>query len=355
MFEAFLQGKDNWISREGPGGEIIFSSRVRLARNLAEYPFPQRASVPQREEVMNRVIGAYRKISTADDTMFIRLEELSDLDRQFLLERHLVSQEHIQPFGGVKPSFKGKGVIVSADERLSLMINEEDHLRAQFINAGFDLDSCFKSINSVDDRMASQFNMAFLSDLGFLTACPTNVGTGIRVSCMLHLPALVFTKRINKILELLAKISFTARGFFGEGTQALGNFFQISNQVSLGINETETIGDLIGVVNQIKEQEMEAREVLLAKHKLSLDDSAWRALALLQNSRLINTQEAFNHLSMLSLGLDLGIISGIKREAVNRLFVMIQPAHLQKSEGKPLNEQERDYTRAQVLRDQLKN
>ena len=170
---------------------------------------------------------------------------------------------------------------------------------------------------------------------------------------MLHLPALVLTKRINKILELLARISFTARGLFGEGTQALGNFFQVSNQVSLGVSEQELIDNLVGVVNQVKQQELDARQLLLKKYRMSLEDSIGRAYGILRNCRMIDTRETFNHLSVLSLGLDLGIIKKIKRETLNNLFIIIQPAHLQKIEGKPLKEGERDYIRAQVVRDKL--
>ena len=355
MFDSFLTNKKSWLKNSGPDCEIVFSSRVRLARNLAGYNFPGRAGYAQREEVLSDLMSACRKEPGADDMIFARIEELSELDRHFLLERHLVSQEHILPFDeGVKPSLKGKGVVISDDERLSIMINEEDHVRAQYITSGFDLERCFKNINEFDDRLSSRVTYALLPEFGHLTACPTNVGTGLRASCMLHLPALIFTKRINKVLELLAKISFTARGFFGEGTQALGNFFQISNQVSLGVSEAEIIGNLTGVVNQVKEQELDAREILARRHKLSLEDSVWRAMGILQNSRLINTQEVFNHLSMLSLGLDLGIINGIKRELINSLFVMIQPAHLQKIETKRLNELERDSVRAQILREKIK-
>lgn len=355
MFDSFLNNKKSWLKNSGPDCEIVFSSRVRLARNLADYNFPGRASYAQRERVLSEVMSACRENSGAEEMIFARLEELSELDRHFLLERHLVSQEHILPFDeGAKPSLKGKGVVISGDERLSIMINEEDHIRAQYITSGFDLERCFKNINEFDDSLSREVTYAFLPEFGHLTACPTNVGTGLRASCMLHLPALVFTKRINKVLELLAKISFTARGFFGEGTQALGNFFQISNQVSLGVSESEIIGNLNGVVNQVKEQELDARETLMVRHKLSLEDSVWRAMGILQNSRLINTQEVFNHLSMLSLGLDLGIINGIKRELINSLFVIIQPAHLQKIENKQLNEIERDRVRAQILREKIK-
>jgi protein arginine kinase len=346
MFESFLTNQESWLNGKGPSSEIIFSSRVRLARNFSDFPFPSRATPTQKESISKRIQDAYLKVKMLKKSTFIMMEEVDDLDKQFLLERHLISQEHLT-------SLKGKGVIVSPDERIAIMINEEDHLRMQVITSGFDLKTCWQILNDIDTDLSKIFGFAFLPDLGFLTACPTNVGTALRVSCMLHIPALVLTKRINKILELLTKISFTARGLFGEGTQALGDFFQISNQGSLGLSEQELIDNLSGVVNQVREQEMGAREDLLKKYKLSLEDNVWRALGLLRHCRLISSKEALSHLSMLSLGLDLGIIKGIKRELINSLFVIIQPAHLQKIEAKALKEEERDYIRASILRDKL--
>ncbi|MDD5584521.1 MAG: protein arginine kinase [Candidatus Omnitrophica bacterium] len=346
MFENFLTNQDSWLNGKGPSSEIVFSSRVRLARNIADAVFPSRASVVVKETIRSRAEEVYQKVKSLERSVFVKMEELDELDRQFLLERHLISQEHT-----VSP--KGKGLIVSNDERIALMVNEEDHLRMQVVTSGFDLAHCWSVLNEIDTELGGMLDFAFLPDLGYLTSCPTNAGTALRASCMLHIPALVLTKRINKILELLVKISFTARGLFGEGTQALGDFFQISNQGSLGLTEEELIDNLSGVVNQVKEQEIDARESLLKKYKFSLEDNVWRAFGVLKNCRLIGSKEALSHLSMLSLGLDLGIIKGIRRELINSLFIIIQPAHLQKIEGKPLKEEERDYIRASILRERL--
>jgi protein arginine kinase len=346
MFEEFLTNKNSWLNGTGPSADIIFSSRIRLARNLNEFPFPSRAIPKQREDILKRLHEVLHKIKVLKKAVFILMEDLTDLDRQFLLERHLVSQEHIV-------SLKGKGLIVTTQENVSLMINEEDHLRIQVMASGFNLKLCWEIINEIDNDLSKMLNFAFSPSLGYLTSCPTNVGTALRSSCMLHLPALVLTKRLNKVLELLAKISFTTRGLFGEGTQALGDFFQISNQVSLGLSEIELIDNLCGVVNQVKEQEVDARSLLFKKHRLNLEDNVCRSLGILKNSRLISSKEALSHLSMLSLGLDLGIINNIKREEINSLFIIIQPAHLQKIESRVLKEEERDYIRAQVLREKL--
>jgi protein arginine kinase len=354
MFEDFITNKDSWLSGRGPESEIIFSSRIRLARNISGCNFPLRNSEAQKSKTLATVREICPHIKLLKNSIFVAMEDVDDLDSQLLLERHLISQEH-------KKAAKGKGLIVSRNEEISIMINEEDFLRMQVISSGFDLKHCWDVLDSIDSDFSRRISFAFLADLGYLTACPTNVGTGMRASCMLHLPALMLTKRINKILELLSRISFTARGLFGEGTQALGNFFQISNQVSLGVSEEELIDNLIGVVNQVKDQEIASRELLRKKYKMSLADNVWRALGILRNCRLINSKEALSHLSILSLGLDLGIIkssdlatNGQGKELINSLFLMIQPAHLQKMEGKPLKESERDHIRAEFLRKALR-
>jgi len=353
MFKYLLNNKDSWVNGKGPEAEIVFSSRIRLARNIANLPFPSQANNAQKIKVLDKAKEVYPKISSLKSSSFVNMAELNSLDSQFLVERHLISQEHAV-------NSKGKGLIMSKDEKISIMVNEEDHFRSQVILSGFDLKKCWQILDQVDKDLEKKISFSFLSDLGYLTACPTNLGTALRASCMLHLPALAFTKRINKILELLTRISFTTRGLFGEGTQALGNFFQISNQVSLGLSETELIDNLIGVVNQVKVQEIDARNFLLKKHKISLEDNVWRALGILRNSRLISSREALSHLSILCLGLDLGIIKNIDlsskekgRNIINNLFIIIQPAHLQKMESKVLEEKERDYMRAEILRKKL--
>ena len=356
MFDEFIKNEDSWISGKGPSSEIIFSSRIRLARNFSNYRFPGRATAATKEEIVKKMHQLYPRLNNLKSAKFYRMDKISELDRHFLLERHLISQEHIA-------TGAGKGIIVSNDEKISIMINEEDHIRMQVITSGFDLPTCWQTLNDIDDELDKLVSFAFSPTLGYLTACPTNVGTGLRASCMLHLPALVLTKRINKILELLAKISFATRGLFGEGTQALGDFFQVSNQISLGPSEKELIDNLGGVVNQLKHQEMEARRILLKQYKMRLEDNVWRALGILRNCRLITSKEALSNLSMLSLGLNLGIIKGEDlfgkisqskaRELLNNLIIDIQPAHLQKIESKQLGSRQRDFIRAEILRKRL--
>jgi protein arginine kinase len=353
MFEQFLNNRNSWLNGKGPEADIVFSSRIRLARNVSGIPFPEAADSKQKSDLVEKISDIYAKSRLLSHAAFYRSQDIGDLDKQLLLERHLVSQEYIEPGNE-------KALIFTEDESLSVMINEEDHLRMQVLASGFDLRSSWQKISAIDDDLSRELSFSYIPDLGFLTACPTNVGTGLRASCMLHLPALILTKRINKILELLSRISFTTRGLFGEGTQALGDFFQISNQVGLGLSEDELIDNLIGVVNQVKVQEVDARGTLLKKHKMTIEDNVWRAFGVLKNARLMNSKEALSHLSILSLGFDLGIIRDTDfadgsggRELLNELFIILQPAHLQKIEGKPLSENQRDSLRASLLREKL--
>lgn len=346
MFEDFFNNTNSWLNDKGPDSNIVISSRIRLARNINNFLFTSQATIVQKNKILDKIFKSCLNVSGFKESFCDGMEKIDELNRQFLLERHLISREHLN-------NPEGKGVCVSKDERISLMINEEDHLRLQVIVSGFDLDNAWNIINKVDDELSENLEFSFSPDFGYLTSCPTNVGTGLRASCMLHLPALILTKRINKILELLTKLSFTTRGLFGEGTQALGDFFQVSNQVSLGVCEKEIIENLIGAVKQVKEQELLSRDILVNKNKNVLQDNIWRSFGVLTNCRLISTKEALSHLSMLCIGVDLGIIKGIKRNLVNSLFILVQPAHLQKIEGKILKESQRDHARAEVLREKL--
>ena len=347
LFKKLLKNRNKLFSGEGPHSDIIISTRVRLARNIEGYPFPWKLTISAKRDILDKVKDTVSKIRSISDAWFIKMHTLSAIDKQFLLERHLISQEHTR-------SVKGKGLVLSGSEEFSMMINEEDHLRLQAIVPGFNLRKAWIFINNIDDEFSKHISFSFSPQLGYLTACPTNVGTALRASCMLHLPALVLTKSIGRVLELLPKLSFTARGLFGEGTQALGNFFQISNRVTLGFSEEETINNLAGVVRQVEDQELISRGALLDKHRHTFEDSIWRSFGILKNCRLISTKEAFSHLSMLCAGVDLGIIKEVKRNTINDLFVNVQPAHLQKIEERMLKEEDRDYIRASIIRERLR-
>jgi len=335
-----------WLKGTGPNSDVVISSRIRLARNLNKFPFPHWAGKAQLNEVVDKTSQAMLKIEPLKKAALWTLADLDNIDKQFLVERHLMSIEHTQ-------KTEQKAVLVNAEENIAVMINEEDHLRIQLMQSGFNLFEAWNIINGIDDALAKLLDYAFLPDFGYLTACPTNTGTGMRGSVMLHLPALVMSRQIERVLAAIAKLSFTTRGLYGEGTQASGNFFQISNQVSLGHSETEIIENLNSLIRQIIEQETQAREIMLAKSKDVLEDRINRSLGILKSARIITSQETIELLSMVRLGSDLGMIKDIGRPTINELFIITQPAHLQKLENKKLSSPERDLARAELIRKKL--
>ncbi len=345
--DELLRHTSEWLKGTGPNADIVISSRIRLARNLEKVPFPHWASKKQTEDVLSAVNDAVSRIDYLKGISIFLLAELDAIDKQFLVERHLMSHEHAQ-------RSNHKGLSIDHEEIVSIMINEEDHLRIQVMQSGFNLYECWNIINTIDDCLAKELTFAFTPEWGYLTACPTNTGTGMRGSVMLHLPALVMTRQINRVLAAIAKLSFTTRGLYGEGTQASGNFFQVSNQVALGPSENEIIENLNSLMRQIIEQENQAREALLARNRTMLEDRINRSLGILKSAHIISSQETIELLSMVRLGVDAGIIKEVQRKAVNELFIITQPAHLQKMENRKLTPQERDVKRAEIIKDRLK-
>ncbi len=342
-----LNHTSEWLKSTGPNSDIVISSRIRLARNIAKAPFPHWADKKQSSQTLKVIEDAVSAADYLKNATVFKLADLDSIDKQFLVERHLMSLEHAQ-------KSDSKAVVIDDDEILSLMINEEDHLRCQVMQSGFNLFEAWNIISKIDDALAKSLNFAFSGELGYLTACPTNVGTGMRGSVMLHLPALVITRQIDRVLAAIAKLSFTTRGLYGEGTQASGNFFQISNQVSLGHNEDEIISNINGLIKQIIAQENQARELMLSRNKDILEDRVQRSFGVLKSARIISSQETTELLSIMRLGCDLGMIKDIDRRSINELFIITQPAHLQKLEGKKLSAQERDVKRAEIIRSKLK-
>lgn len=335
-----------WLKGTGPNSDIVISSRLRLARNLKKIPFPHWADKKHSEQVLKSVENALEGMDMLKGLGVLRLDGLDTIDKQFLVERHLMSREHAQ-------KSDSKAVAIEHDEIVSVMINEEDHLRCQVMQSGFNLFEGWAIINKIDDYLSKVLDYAYLEDWGYLTACPTNTGTGMRGSVMLHLPALVLTRQINRILAAIAKLSFTTRGLYGEGTEAMGNFFQISNQVSMGHTEVEVIENINSLIRQIIDQEAQARQTLFVHNRAMLEDRIYRSFGVLENAHIISSQETTELLSMVRLGSDLGIIKDIDRRAINELFIIILPAHLQKIEGKKLSSQERDIKRAEIVRKKL--
>lgn len=345
--DDLLNHTSEWLRGTGPNSDIVISSRIRLARNLDKLVFPQWANKKQAEEALRIIEEAIQKVDDLKGTVAFKLAEIDNLDKQFLIERHLMSPELMQ-------KANSKAVVIDSDEIISIMINEEDHMRIQVMQSGFNIFEAWAIINKIDDALAKELSFAFMPEFGYLTACPTNTGTGMRGSVMLHLPALVMARQINRVLAAIAKLSFTTRGLYGEGTQASGNFFQISNQVSLGHKEEEIIDNINGLIRQIIDQENQAREAMLANNKAMLEDRINRSYGIIKSARIISSQEIIELLSMVRLGVDIGIIKDIDRRTVNELFIITQPAHLQKRENKKLSSQERDMKRAEIIREKLK-
>jgi len=344
---GFVNQPAEWLRAAGPISDIVVSSRIRLARNLTGYPFLQKLRENQKEEIISSIENAVKKSKKMKEAHYWRFSKLSELDRQFLLERHLISREHAGEKGQ-------NAVAVTSNEMISLMILEEDHLRLQVFQSGFDLGQAWRIVTQIDDELEKNLEFSFNSKLGYLTACPTNVGTGLRASCMLHLPGLVLTKQVHKVLQALAKLNLAVRGLYGEGTQATGNFFQFSNQITLGQCEDEIIDNLECVIRQVVEHEKEARKHLKEKRKSKFEDQIWRALGTLKSSRVISSSEATQLLSLVQLGAHMGLIkTDITIQELNLLFLLMQPAHLQKLKAKTLSSADRDIQRADLIRQRL--
>jgi protein arginine kinase len=336
-----------WLRGSGPESDIVISSRIRLARNLAEFPFISRASPQDREQIeklLHEQVIAIKQDS--NELMYLNVDDLEGLDRQFLVERQLISREHADSEGA-------RGVAIDSGEQMSLMVNEEDHLRIQVMHSGLDLENAWQQINRVDDLIEERVTFAYSKDLGYLTACPTNVGTGLRVSVMLHLPALVITRQIDKVFRSLQKISLAVRGLYGEGSQAMGDFYQISNQITLGRSEEELVAQVGDVVPKLIDYERRARDFLLKESHETLHDRVSRAFGILSTARTISSEETMMLLSSVRMGVNLGMIDDLKIPVLNQLFIHTQPAHLQKLSGTTLDTENRNIERAKYLRKHL--
>ena len=348
-YEQYIKNPiSEWMKGTGPESDIVISSRVRLARNLKNYPFPLLATESHSNEVISHVDNVLQKESATNIAKFelIKMEELSDLQRRVLVEKHLISPNLSNE------SRKG-AVALSEDESFSIMINEEDHLRIQCLLSGLKIYDAWKMANKIDDIFEKELEYAFDERRGYLTSCPTNVGTGIRASVMMHVPALVISGQINRIVSAVTQVGLTVRGIYGEGSEALGNLIQISNQITLGQSEKDIVENLYGVVNQIIELEKQAREQLLRESRYQMEDRVGRALGILSHARIIDSKEAAQKLSDLRLGIDLKIVKQISQLTLNELIVMTQPGFLQLSSGEVLTADERDIKRASIIREKL--
>lgn len=336
-----------WLTGDGPQRHIVVSSRVRLARNLREHPFPGWAKKGERIEVLKCIRPAVEALPEMANAFSESLESLSLLEKQVLVERHLISREH---------AAKGQGsaVVMNLEQTLSVMINEEDHLRIQAILNGFQLEAVYALISRADEELEDVLDFAYHAELGYLTACPTNVGTGMRASAMLHLPGLVMSEQMAKIINSVNKIGLVVRGLHGEGTEAMGNLFQVSNQTTLGESEIDIISRLNKVINQIIDHERNARQTLVESSAITLRDQIGRAFGILGHAHSMSSKEALNLLSIVKLGIDLGVFPETARSCIDALFIETQPAHLQKESDIPkMTPEERDTMRASLLRQKL--
>lgn len=378
--DSLLSATCGWLEGTGSESDVVVSSRIRLARNLAQYPFLSRANNSTkteierllREKIFNALTSAPQTVeaeatrtedsteetageqpATAEqvrpffsDLQYVEVNNLSKIDRQFLMERQLISRELSE---GTGP----RGVVIGDRQQMSIMVNEEDHLRMQVLRSGFNLSDCWNAMDRLDDAIESEVSYAFHEQFGYLTACPTNVGTGIRVSVMLHLPALVQTREIQKVFQAMQKMGLAVRGLYGEGSQAMGDFYQISNQITLGRSEPEIVEMITDVVPNIIDYERRVRRALVTENHEGLHDQVARALGILSKARNISSEETLHLLSSLRMGVNLGLIDAPDLTLANELLIYTQPAHLQKTLERELDSEERNHARADYLRERL--
>ena len=347
--QDFLTPAADACRRSGPHDKIVLSSRVRLARNLTQVPFPGHARKAERMKALELLMPVVAALPQMDPEPFAEgMDKLTASDKQLLVERHIISREHALKSGG-------SGLVLNREESLSVMVNEEDHMRMQALRPGLQLRQAWVALDAVDDALQEQLEFAFSPTYGYLTACPTNLGTGIRVSAMLHLPGLVLAEQINQIIQAVNKLGLAVRGLYGEGTEALGNIFQVSNQQTLGESEAEIVERLNKVVLQIIEHEGNARLAQLEKKPTVLLNHIGRAYGNLRHAHSISSKETMNLLSLLRLGADLGMFGAVERAFVDELFLMSQPAHLQTAHPSKLDAEQRDTVRATMLRERMES
>ncbi len=335
----------NWYLQNGKESDVVVSSRIRLARNLSDVPFITKAKKEDLEKVEEKIKDITPSIGYG--MKFLRLKDIDDITKMSLVEKHIIS-----PNFALRKDNQG-AMLINDDENISVMINEEDHLRIQVFGEGFDIDNLMNLAVEVDEKLEKNLNYAYSQKYGYLTACPTNVGTGLRASVMVHLPALTKTGNISKVLEVVNNFGMNIRGVYGEGTKAYGNMYQVSNKQSLGISEKEIVKNLKQIVEKIIEQERLARKIL-AKEQVELEDEVYRAYGILSNCKRVSSEEAIELLSSVKLGTDLGIIKELDDLQVNKLMIYTKPANLQKYLGEKIDTYKRDIKRAELIKNIIK-
>lgn len=340
---------NNWITAITNNEDIVLSSRIRVARNLKSAPFPHKLDEDKAKKVVKEVEDAFFVSShTKDKFNTIHLWDIEDIEANSYLEKHLISPNLVNTKS--KSAF-----ILSEDETMSLMINEEDHIRLQCITGGFNIREAYEVANKIDDMMEENLDFAFDEKLGYITACPTNLGTGLRASAMIHLPALTMNGEVNGAFKALSQVGMTMRGLYGEGSTGEGNIYQVSNQITLGVKEEDILNNLEAVVAQLISQENRAREQILARYKYELEDKIYRSLGILKNAIILNSKEALDLISNVRMGVEMDIIKDISKNMLNELLIETQPATLNVKLGKQLSQKERDIERASLMRKYFNN
>jgi protein arginine kinase len=346
MFEQMARKPAVWLSGEGSSSQVVLSSRARLARNIANSPFPARADTDKRESILSFVKTAVGKSAELSRGTIVDCNQLDELDRSFLVERHLVSLEFTQ-------CRDFSALLIGEEEDVSVMVNEEDHLRIQALASGLDIRKAFQLASRADDELSKSLEFAFDPTFGYLTSCPTNTGTGMRASVLVHLPGLALTREIEKVIAEISKVGLVVRGFYGEGSDVLGNLFQVSNQKTLGRSEDEIMDDLEGVTKGIIEREENVRKRMFNEAKDQIEDKIWRAYGILKHARALTSEEVLNMLSAIRLGIGTGVVDQVSLSQVNEILALTQPAHLQKYFERRMETGERDRVRAELVRSKL--
>lgn len=345
-FDDLLSRPSPWLGGDGPHSDLVLSTRVRLARNLRGVPFTHRAREEQLLGVLSGVSSAALRSPRFRDALVLRMSDLSPVERQVLVERHLVSHE-------LSDATRPRGLVVANDARLSIMINEEDHLRLQALAPGFQMAEVWALADEADDDLTTMLDFAFTDEIGFLTSCPTNAGTGLRASVLMHLPALVLIDEMKRVIKSIDQVGLSCRGLYGEHSKVMGNLFQISNQTTLGTSERDSIESVERVARHIIESEEQARDRLLRDARLQIEDKVWQAYGLLRYCRLIETEKLIELCSAVRFGIALGFSGLPPLSVVDEVIILAQPAHLQRLAGEPLGAEERNVTRARLVREKL--
>jgi protein arginine kinase len=347
QMDAFSDFGLGWLEGSGAHADIVLSTRVRLARNLNGHSFHSRTRDPERQQILEQVRSAVQQSSLRGGPGYA-LADMVPLGRRILHERHLLSRELAGIAGDAPP--RGAGLFFAPGDAVGVMVNEEDHLRLQAILSGLRLHEAFHRVDRLDDELGARLPFAYHPEYGYLTSCPTNVGTGLRASILIHLPGLVLTKQIGQVLQGIGQVGLTFRGLYGEGSEVVGNFFQISNQTTLGKSEEDLVEHLQKIVARVIQYETRAREVLMRDAPAVIEDKIWRAYGLLRYARSLSFEEVMNLLSGLRLGMSMNLLSGLRVYTLNKIMIYAQDAHLEQAAGRPLGEAEGDLHRAAYVR-----